>query len=134
MKNTKTKKKCEEKIPAPVIELDKYRKSDGHTEPVAGGQSTEHCMQFLVDCLSCIALLPPQNPLRLFAPRFPERLSCHGSGSALSATGSNLGEPQTPIAVTSTVYDHLPTAWLPIPCKWALQGAGAVPSDLKSPG
>ncbi|HBN3133247.1 TPA: hypothetical protein L2F45_004948 [Escherichia coli O25b:H4-ST131] len=44
------------------------------------------------------------------------------------------GEPQTPIAVTSTVYDHLPTAWLPIPCKWALQGADAVPGDLKSPG
>ena len=98
------------------------------------GQSTEHCMQFLVDCLSCIALLPPQNPLRLFAPRFPERPSRHGSGSALSATGNRLGEPQTPIAVTSTVYDHLPTAWLPIPCKWALQGADAVPGDLKSPG
>ena len=66
MKNTKTKKSAKKKIPAPVIELDKYRKSDGHTEPVVGGQSTEHCMQFLVDCLSCIALLPPQNPLRLF--------------------------------------------------------------------
>ena len=110
MKKYKNQKKCEEKIPAPVIELDKYRKSDGHTEPAVGGQSTEHCMQFLVDCLSCIALLPPQNPLRLFAPRFPERPSRHGSGSALSATGNRLGEPQTPVAVTSTVYDHLPTA------------------------
>ncbi|HCS2745331.1 TPA: hypothetical protein OQU10_004502, partial [Shigella flexneri] len=44
------------------------------------------------------------------------------------------GEPQTPIAATPTVYDHLPTAWLPVPCKWALQGAGAVPGDLKAPG
>ncbi|WP_251002688.1 hypothetical protein [Escherichia coli] len=30
--------------------------------------------------------------------------------------------------------DHLPTEWLPVPCKWALQGAGAVPGDLKAPG
>ena len=37
-------------------------------EPAVGGQSTEHCMQFLVDCLSCIALLPPQNPLRVLLP------------------------------------------------------------------
>ena len=44
------------------------------------------------------------------------------------------GEPQTPIAATPTVYDHLPTAWLPVPCKWALQGADAVPGDLKAPG
>ncbi len=29
---------------------------------------------------------------------------------------------------------HLPTAWLPVPCKWALQGAGAVPGDLKALG
>ena len=53
-------------------------------------------MQFLVDCLSCIALLPPQNPLRLFAPRFPERPSRHGSGSALSATGNRLGRTPDP--------------------------------------
>ena len=66
----------------------------GFKEPVAGGQSTEHCMQFLVDCLSCIALLPPQNPLRVFAPRSPERPSRHGSGSALSATGNRLGDPR----------------------------------------
>ena len=65
-------------------------------EPAAGGQSTEHCMQFLVDCLSCIALLPPQNPLRVFAPRSPERPSRHGSGSALSATGNRLGRPPDP--------------------------------------
>ena len=65
-------------------------------EPAAGGQSTEHCMQFLVDCLSCIALLPPQNPLRVFAPRSPERPSRHGSGSALSATGNRLGDPRPP--------------------------------------
>ncbi|WP_423763664.1 hypothetical protein, partial [Escherichia coli] len=44
------------------------------------------------------------------------------------------GEPQTPIAVTPTVYDHLPPEGLPVPCKWALQGAGAVPGDLKAPG
>ncbi|MCS1703442.1 hypothetical protein MWL22_25995 [Escherichia coli] len=63
----------------------------------------------------------------------------------MSATGNRLGEPQTPIAATPTVYDNLPTAWLPVPCKWALQGAGAVPGDgfagagavpgdLKAPG
>ncbi|WP_211196665.1 hypothetical protein, partial [Escherichia coli] len=44
------------------------------------------------------------------------------------------GEPQTPTAATSSVYDHLPTEWLPVPCKQALQGAGAVPGDLKAPG
>ncbi|CDL44171.1 hypothetical protein [Escherichia coli ISC41] len=52
----------------------------------------------------------------------------------MSATGNVWGEPQTPIAATPTVYDNLPTAWLPVPCKWALQGAGAVPGDLKAPG
>nr|WP_263576103.1 hypothetical protein [Escherichia coli] len=40
----------------------------------------------------------------------------------------------TIIAATSTVYDHLPTEWLPVPCNLALQGAGAVPGDLKAPG
>ncbi|MFS4282801.1 hypothetical protein ACIL8I_26905, partial [Escherichia coli] len=39
----------------------------------------------------CIALLPPQNPLRVFAPRSPERPSRHGSGGALSATGNRGG-------------------------------------------
>ncbi|HCX5774611.1 TPA: hypothetical protein OZV32_005444, partial [Escherichia coli] len=69
------------------------------------------------------------------APRSPERPSRHGSGSALSATGNRLGRPpDPPIAVTPTVYDHLPTEWLLVPCKWALQGAGAVPGDLKAPG
>ena len=42
MKKYKNQKSAKKKIPAPVIELDKYRKSDGHTEPAAGGQSTEH--------------------------------------------------------------------------------------------
>ncbi|MBW8986706.1 hypothetical protein KZB14_27395 [Escherichia coli] len=56
------------------------------------------------------------------------------SGSALSATRNRLGEPQTPTAATSSVYDHLATEWLPVPCKQALQGAGAVPGDLKAPG
>ncbi|WP_179830662.1 hypothetical protein [Escherichia coli] len=67
-------------------------------------------------------------------PVLQKKPSRHGSGSALSATGNRLGEPTTPIAATPTVYDHLPTAWLPVPCKWALQGAGAVPGDLKAPG
>ncbi|GAB0904592.1 hypothetical protein DZ08F97_52010 [Escherichia coli] len=44
------------------------------------------------------------------------------------------GSPQTPTAATSSVYDHLPTEWLPVPCEQALQGAGAVPGDLKAPG
>ncbi|HFR1993870.1 TPA: hypothetical protein ACHXHZ_004285 [Shigella sonnei] len=67
-------------------------------------------------------------------PVLQKKPSRHGSGSALSATGTVWGEPQPPIAATPTVYDHLPTAWLPVPCKWALQGAGAVPGDLKAPG
>ena len=35
-------------------------------EPAAGGQSTEHCMQFLVDCLSCIALFAASKSLACF--------------------------------------------------------------------
>ena len=60
--------------------------------------------------------------------------SRHGSGCALSATGNRLGRTQTPTAATSSVCDHLPTEQLPVPCKEALQGAGAVPGDLKAPG
>ncbi|MBN6216312.1 hypothetical protein JZL67_23285, partial [Escherichia coli] len=37
-----------------------------------------------------------QNPLRVFAPRSPERPSRHGSGSALSATGNRLGRTPDP--------------------------------------
>ncbi|HAM3951360.1 TPA: hypothetical protein IBV20_005304 [Escherichia coli] len=91
-------------------------------------------MQFLVDCLSCIALLPPQIPCVFLLPDLQNDRAATVSGSALSATGNRLGRTPDPIAVTPTVYDHLPTEWLPVPCKWALQGAGAVPGDLKSPG
>ena len=106
----------------------------GFKEPAAGGQSTEHCMQFLVDCLSYIALLPPQNPLRVFAPRSPERPSRHGSGSALSATGNRLGETPDPHRCNTDGLRPPTNQWLLVPCKWALQGAGAVPGDLKAPG
>ncbi|WP_206779290.1 hypothetical protein, partial [Shigella sp. FC1567] len=77
----------------------------------------------------------PQNPLRVFAPRSPKKNRAATVPVALKARPETVwGEPQTPIAATPTVYDHLPTAWLPVPCKWALQGAGAVPGDLKAPG
>ncbi|EPX0339514.1 TPA: hypothetical protein ACNBNN_005292, partial [Escherichia coli] len=67
------------------------------------------------------------------APRSPERPSRHGSGSALSATGNRLGRPPGPHRCNTDGLRHLPTEWLPVPCKWALQGAGAVPGDLKAP-
>ncbi|MCS0700738.1 hypothetical protein NXZ11_25855, partial [Escherichia coli] len=69
----------------------------------------------------------------------PCKAHLHGTGSHAVGRWSKTvgvaamgvwGEPQTPIAATPTVFDHLPTAWLPVPCKWALQGAGAVPGDL----
>ena len=51
-------------------------------------------------------------------PTSSQILSRHGSGSALSATGNRLGRtPAPPIAVTPTVYDHLPAEWLSVPCK-----------------
>ena len=54
----------------------------GFKEPAAGGQSTEHCMQFLVDCLStllfcrlkipCVFLLPDlQNDRAATVPAAP---------------------------------------------------------------
>ncbi|EFP7779531.1 TPA: hypothetical protein ACGD3N_004480 [Shigella flexneri] len=73
--------------------------------------------------------------MRVFAPRSPEKTAPPRFPVALKALPETVwGEPQTPIAATPSVYDHLPTAWLPVPCKWALQGAGAVPGDLKAPG
>ncbi|MBO2007258.1 hypothetical protein J4732_19255 [Serratia marcescens] len=44
------------------------------------------------------------------------------TGQRLERNRKPSGRPQTPIAVTPTVYDHLPTEWLLVPCKWALQG------------
>lgn len=69
-----------------------------------------------------------------FYSRSSERPSRHGFRQRLERYRKPSGEnPGPPIAVTPTVYDHLPTEWLLVPCKWALQGAGAVPGDLKAP-
>ena len=134
MKNTKTKKSAKKKIPAPVIELDKYRKSDGHTEPVAGGQSTEHCMQFLVDCLSCIALFAASKSLASFCspfsrttepPRFRQRLERNRNPSGRTPDPhrcniDGLRPPTNRVAAYSV--------------QMGFAGADAVPGDLKSPG
>ena len=91
-------------------------------------------MQFLVDCLSCIALLPPQNPLRLFAPRFPERPSRHGSGSALSATGNRLGRTPDPRRCNIDGLRPPTNRMAAYSVQMGFAGADAVPGDLKSPG
>ncbi|MDL7230515.1 hypothetical protein QS567_25320, partial [Escherichia coli] len=69
----------------------------------------------------CVFLLPVLQK-KTEPPRFRQRLERCRKPSGES--------PRPP----SLHYDNLPTAWLPIPCKWALQGAGAVPGDLKAPG
>ena len=89
-------------------------------------------MQFLVDCLSCIALLPPQNPLRLFAPRFPERPSRHGSGSALSATGNRLGRTPDPRRCNIDGLRPPTNRMAAYSVQMGFAGADAVPGDLKS--
>ena len=71
-------------------------------EPAAGAGKTpflDNLIQMLTFDIGLSilrALLPPQNPLRVFAPRSPERSSRHGSGSALSATGNRLGRTPDP--------------------------------------
>ena len=106
----------------------------GFKEPAAGGQSTEHCMQFLVDCLSCIALLPPQNPLRVFCspisrttepPRFRQRLERNRKPS---------GETPDPHRCNTDGLRPPTNRVAACTVQMGFAGAGAVPGDLKAPG
>ena len=105
----------------------------GFKEPAAGGQSTEHCMQFLVDCLSSLLFCRLKIPCVFCSPisrtteppRFRQRLERNRKPS---------GETPDPHRCNTDGLRPPTNQWLLVPCKWALQGAGAVPGDLKAPG
>nr|AYU70387.1 hypothetical protein D0362_00184 [Escherichia coli] len=71
-------------------------------EPAAGTGKTpflDNLIQMLTltsGCLSCIALLPPQNPLRVFAPPISRTIVAATVPAALERTGTSLGTNPRP--------------------------------------